>query len=107
MSIDAIIKPSLWFTGRAEEAVHFYTSIFPHSSITNIFRYTDAGKAEHQMEAGSVMSMDFTIHNQPFLAINGPPYFHFSQAISFTVSCADQKEVDHYWEKLGDGTFSD
>lgn len=105
MSLDTKIKPSLWFTGKAEEAVHLYTSIFPFSRITDVSRYTSAGKEEHQMEVGSVMSMEFTLHNQNFLAINGPPIFQFSQAISFTVSCEDQEEVDFYWDKLTDGGF--
>ncbi|KAI9681022.1 MAG: hypothetical protein M1822_007096 [Bathelium mastoideum] len=103
MSIDAKIKPSLWFAGDAEDAVHFYTSIFPSSKIGDVARYTEAGQEEHQMKMGSVMSMDFTLHNRSFFAINGPPVFQFSQAISFTVSCEDQKEIDYYWEKLGDG----
>ncbi|KAL8877866.1 MAG: hypothetical protein Q9198_004206 [Flavoplaca austrocitrina] len=55
------------------------------------------------MEVGSVMSMTFTLHDQAFYAINGPPVFQFNKAISFTVLCEDQEEVDHYWEKLGDG----
>ena len=103
MSINDIIAPSLWFPGNAEEAVNLYTSIFPSSRITNITRYTSAGQEEHQQEVGSVMSMKFTLNNRSFLAINGPPIFQFSQAISFTVSCEDQEEVDDYWEKLTNG----
>lgn len=106
MSIVTKIKPSMWFTGNAEEAVHFYTTVFPSSSITHVSRYTAAGKHEHKMEVGSVMSMTFTLHDQAFYVINGPPAFQFSQAISFTVLCEDQEEVDHYWEKLGDGEFA-
>ncbi|KAF2230024.1 putative 3-demethylubiquinone-9 3-methyltransferase [Viridothelium virens] len=103
MSIETNIKPSLWFAGNAEEAVHFYTSIFPSSKITDVSRYTAAGQEEHQMEVGSVMSMEFILHHRPFFAINGPPVFQFTQAISFTISCEDQKDVDYYWGKLSEG----
>jgi predicted 3-demethylubiquinone-9 3-methyltransferase (glyoxalase superfamily) len=100
------IKPSLWFAGNAEEAINFYTLIFPSSTINHVSRYTEAGKDKHQMEVGSVMSMEFTLHSQSFNAINGPPIFQFTPAISFTISCDDQEELDHVWEKLGDGKLS-
>ncbi|KAI9711564.1 MAG: hypothetical protein M1820_002129 [Bogoriella megaspora] len=103
MSVNASIKPSLWFAGNAEEAVDFYSSIFTSSKVTNVARYTAAGKDEHGMEVGSIMSLDLTLNDQTFMLINGPPIFQFSQAISFTVTCEDQEEIDHYWEKLGDG----
>jgi predicted 3-demethylubiquinone-9 3-methyltransferase (glyoxalase superfamily) len=99
------IKPSLWFPGTAEAAATFYVSIFPSSVITNTARYTEAGKEQHKMEVGSAMIVDFKLHDQPFIAINGPPLWQFTQAISFTISCEDQEEVDHYWEKLGEGEY--
>jgi predicted 3-demethylubiquinone-9 3-methyltransferase (glyoxalase superfamily) len=102
MSAIPKIQPSLWFGGNAEEAVQFYTSIFPSSSINNIETYTEAGQDQHQMPVGSVMVVDFTLNGQKFLAINGPPIFKFSEAVSFTINCDDQAEVDFYWEKLGD-----
>lgn len=80
-------------------------SISPSSSITNVSRYTAAGKDEHKMEVGSAMSLTFTLHGQAFYAINGPPASHFNPAVSFTITCEDQEEVDYYWEKLGDGEF--
>jgi predicted 3-demethylubiquinone-9 3-methyltransferase (glyoxalase superfamily) len=96
MSLNSKIEPSHWFTGNAEGAVNFYTSVFPSSSIGTVTRYTAAGKEEHQMEVSSAMSMTFTLHNQTFFAINGPPYAQFNQAISFTIVCEDQKEIDYY-----------
>jgi len=68
-------------------------------------RYTAAGRDEHKMEVGSVMSLTFTLHGQAFHAINGPPASQFDPAVSFTITCEDQEEVDYYWEKLGDGEF--
>ena len=103
MPLTSKIKPSLWFPGTAEEAVNFYTTIFPSSRITNISRYTSAGQEEHGIEVGSVMSITFTLHEQAFFAVNGPPLAPFSQAISFTVECEDQEEIDHYWGRLGEG----
>lgn len=93
------IVPNLWFDTESEEAAAFYVSIFPNSEITNITYYTDAGRRE----AGLVMTVDFVLDGQPYTAINGGPQFPFSDAVSFLVKCADQEEVDYYWEKLTDG----
>jgi predicted 3-demethylubiquinone-9 3-methyltransferase (glyoxalase superfamily) len=90
------IMPCLWFDDRIEEAVNFYTSVFPNAKVTNISRYGDAGP----MPKGTVLTATFELEGQGFMALNGGPKFTFSEAISFVVRCADQKEVDHYWNKL-------
>jgi predicted 3-demethylubiquinone-9 3-methyltransferase (glyoxalase superfamily) len=103
MAVSTKITPSLWFAGNAEDAAKEYCSIFPSSSITNIQRYTSAGQDKHKMPVGSAMVVEFNLNNTPFKAINGPPIFQFTPAISFSIDCEDQDEVDHYWSKLGDG----
>lgn len=90
------INPCLWFDDNLEEAMEFYTSIFPNSRIGNVSRYGDAGPGP----AGSVMAADFELDGLTFRAINGGPQFTFSEAISFSVACADQAEVDRYWDAL-------
>jgi predicted 3-demethylubiquinone-9 3-methyltransferase (glyoxalase superfamily) len=89
----------LWFDGQAEEAAHYYVSIFKNSSIGRIGRYTEAGPGP----AGSVIAVDFVANGQKFVALNGGPQFTFNEAISFQIHCADQEEVDHYWNKLIEG----
>ncbi|MET8170037.1 VOC family protein [Streptomyces sp. NPDC102259] len=86
----------LWFDGQAEEAAHYYVSIFKNSSIGDIGRYNEAGPGP----AGSVLAVEFTANGQKFVGINGGPQFTFSEAISFQIYCADQAEVDHYWTRL-------
>ena len=90
------ITPCLWFDGNAEEAVHFYMSVFKHSKIHKIVRYGDVGPGQK----GSVMTVSFQIEGQDFLALNGGPQFKFNEAISLIVNCGDQKEVDELWTKL-------
>jgi len=90
------ITPSLWFDKQAEEAVNFYMSIFKNSKITSITRYGEAGPGPK----GSVMVVMFELEGQPFMALNGGPYYTFSPAISFLVDCKTQEEVDDLWEKL-------
>jgi len=97
------ITPCLWFDNQAEEAAHFYTSIFKNSKIGNITRYGKEGYEIHKREVGTVMTMDFEIEGQKFTALNGGPVFKFNEAISFVVKCKSQKEVDYYWEKLSEG----
>jgi len=99
----ATITPCLWFDSQAEEAAKFYTSIFEDSRIGRISRYGEAGKEVHGRPAGSVMTVEFELAGQPFTALNGGPAFQFNEAISFQLSCRDQKEVDYYWEKLSAG----
>lgn len=93
------ITPNLWFDTQAEEAADFYTSIFPDSRIVNVVRYTEAGPRP----AGTVMLVEFELDGERLVAINGGPQFTFSEAISLQVTCADQDEVDHYWDRLTDG----
>jgi predicted 3-demethylubiquinone-9 3-methyltransferase (glyoxalase superfamily) len=93
------ITPFLWFDGRAEEAVNFYTAIFPNSKIVSMMRYGEAGPGPK----GSVMSATFELQGQEFIALNGGPMFTFSPAISFFVHCETQEEVDKFWEKLAEG----
>ena len=90
------IVPNLWFDTQAEEAAAFYTSVFPDSRIVGVARYTEAGPGP----AGSVMTVDFELDGQRFVGINGGPQFTFSEAVSFQVTCADQAEVDRYWDAL-------
>ena len=93
------IIPNLWFDTQAEEAVAFYLSVFKDSRVLATARYTEAGPGE----PGSVMTVEFELAGQRFVAINGGPLFAFDEAVSFQVDCADQAEVDYYWERLTDG----
>jgi predicted 3-demethylubiquinone-9 3-methyltransferase (glyoxalase superfamily) len=97
------ITPCLWFDGKAEEAAKFYVSIFKDPKIGNVTRYGKEGYEIHGGEAGSVLTVDFEIEGQKFVALNGGPIFKFNEAISFQVRCETQKEVDYYWEKLSEG----
>ncbi|TMH65515.1 MAG: VOC family protein [Betaproteobacteria bacterium] len=90
------ITPFLWFDHQAEEAMHFYTSIFKNSRAGTVQRYGEAGPK------GSVMSVTFELEGQQFFALNGGPHFSFTPAISFFVNCETQQEVDELWEKLSD-----
>jgi predicted 3-demethylubiquinone-9 3-methyltransferase (glyoxalase superfamily) len=93
------IVPSLWFDRNAEEAVAFYIGIFDNSRILNTVRYTEAGPGP----AGAVVAIDFEVRGLRLTAINGGPEFHFTPAVSLSVDCADQEEVDRYWFALLDG----
>jgi predicted 3-demethylubiquinone-9 3-methyltransferase (glyoxalase superfamily) len=93
------LTPCLWFDTQGEEAAEFYTSVFPNSKIDHIARYGPAGPRPE----GSVMTVEFELDRQKFVALNGGPQFTFSEAISYQVSCRDQDEVDYYWNKLSDG----
>jgi predicted 3-demethylubiquinone-9 3-methyltransferase (glyoxalase superfamily) len=93
------ITPSLWFDNNAEEAATFYVSVFDDAEILNITRYTEAGPGPE----GTAVTVSFRLHGQEFVAINGGPQFPFTEAISFTINCESQEEVDYYWEKLTDG----
>jgi predicted 3-demethylubiquinone-9 3-methyltransferase (glyoxalase superfamily) len=93
------ITPFLWFDGKAEEAMNFYTSIFKNSRIGSVTRYGEEGPGPK----GAVMSATFQLNGQEFIALNGGPQFTFSPAISFLVSCETQQEVDELWEKLSEG----
>ena len=93
------ITPFLWFDGKAEEAMNFYTSIFKNSRIGSITRCGEGGPGPK----GTVMSATFQLDGQEFMALNGGPHFTFSPAISFFVNCETQEEVDELWEKLSEG----
>jgi predicted 3-demethylubiquinone-9 3-methyltransferase (glyoxalase superfamily) len=93
------ITPCLWFDTQAEEAAEHYAAIFPNSRITEVTRYGEAGPGP----AGSAMVVLFELDGQPFQALNGGPQFTFDEAISFSVSCGTQEEVDHYWDALVEG----
>jgi predicted 3-demethylubiquinone-9 3-methyltransferase (glyoxalase superfamily) len=91
--------PCLWFDTQGEDAAKLYTSVFPNSRIVEIARYGSAGPRPE----GTVMTVSFELDGAPFLALNGGPEYTFSEAVSFQVDCADQAEVDHYWETLSEG----
>jgi predicted 3-demethylubiquinone-9 3-methyltransferase (glyoxalase superfamily) len=91
------LTPCLWFDGQAEEAATFYVSIFPDSRVDAVHR--SASETPSGPE-GMPLTVDFTLRGQPFVGLNGGDDFHFSEAISFMVDCADQAEVDRYWDAL-------
>jgi predicted 3-demethylubiquinone-9 3-methyltransferase (glyoxalase superfamily) len=93
------VTPFLWFDGQAEEAAAFYVALFPGSRIVNVTRCGDAGPGPK----GSAMTVSFELAGRPFIALNGGPHFKFNEAVSFSVSCSTQEEVDRYWAALTDG----
>ncbi|MEU5609668.1 VOC family protein [Streptomyces sparsogenes] len=93
------ITTFLWFDDQAEQAAHHYTSVFEDSRVVEIQRYGEAGPGE----PGTVMTVTFELAGQRFIALNGGPQFTFTEAISLSVDCATQEEVDQLWERLGDG----
>ncbi len=90
------IKACLWFDGTAEQAALFYVSLFPNSAIGTVSRYGEG----MPFPKGTVLMVEFTLDGQPFQALNGGPHYVLSPAISFSVPCADQLEVDRYWDAL-------
>ena len=100
-ALQAAIKPCLWFHDNAEEAMNFYVDLFPDSRIDGIDRYPDESLNEHFTGmAGKVINGRFTLNGVPFVCLDGGPAFTFNEAISFTVACADQEEIDRYWAAL-------
>ncbi|SRR5713226_9692166 len=97
------ITPFLWFDNRAEEAVNFYVSIFSNSRIGGIARYEEEAAKAAGRPKGSVMTVQFELNGQEFLALSGGPLFKFTEAISFVVNCETQEEVDHFWQNLSAG----
>lgn len=93
------ITPNLWFDTQSLEAAEHYCSIFPNSKINAVTHYGEAGPRE----AGMVLTVEFELDGKPFTAINGGPEFTFDEAVSFLIECADQAEVDRYWEALTAG----
>jgi len=94
------ITPFFWFDDQAEEAVNFYTSLFKNSKIVRIFRYTEEAAEKTGRPVGSVLTIEFEIEGQRFVALNGGPLFKFNESISFVINCDTQEEVDYFWEKL-------
>lgn len=94
------ISPCLWFDDNAEEAVNYYVSIFPNSTIDHVLRWGEGWGEIGAGKKGKVLAMDFTIEGHAFKALNGGPMFKFSEAVSFSVECQDQAEVDMFWDKL-------
>lgn len=95
------IVPNLWFDGNAKEAVDYYVSVFPDSSVLSTVNYPTEGLADFQQGlAGQVLTIEFTLFGQRFLAINAGSEFKFNEAVSFMINCENQEEIDYYWEKL-------
>ncbi len=97
------ITPFLWFDDNAEEAAHFYTSVFKNSKVTRRTRYGDEGAEVSGRPKGSVMTVAFQLNGQDFIALNGGPQFTFTEAVSFAANCETQEEVDELWERLSEG----
>ncbi len=97
------IIPFLWFDDKAEEAARYYASIFRKSKIMKVTRYDDASAKASGRPRGSVMTVEFELEGQRFVALNGGPQFRFSPAVSFVVNCGTQAEIDALWEKLSRG----
>lgn len=93
------ITPNLWFDTEAEEAADFYVSVFPRSRVTSVTHYTEGSPGV----PGTVLTVSFELDGQEHTAINGGPQFPFTEAVSLLVNCADQDEVDHYWDRLVEG----
>jgi len=93
------ITTFLWFDGDAEEAANFYVSVFRNSKVLDVMRCGDAGPGPK----GSILTVEFQLEGQRFVALNGGPQFEFTEAISLMVSCDTQKEIDELWRKLTSG----
>ena len=93
------IVPNLWLDTEAEEAADFYVSVFDNSRVVNVAHYTEAGPRP----AGMVMTVEFELDGERFVAINGGDQFKFDEAVSFQISCENQEEIDYFWERLTDG----
>ena len=98
------ITPNLWFDGNAKEAVDYYVSVFPDSKIISTEYYPKSeseGLADFQKDlASDVLTIEFSLNGMEFVAINAGSEFKFSEAVSFSIACKDQEEIDYYWEKL-------
>jgi predicted 3-demethylubiquinone-9 3-methyltransferase (glyoxalase superfamily) len=94
------ITPNLWFDGQAEEAAEFYTSLIPDSRIDKVVRSPADNPSTRE---GEVLTVEFTLAGTPFVGLNGGPDFRFNEAVSFSIECADQAEVDRYWDALIEG----
>lgn len=99
-----VITPNLWFDGNVKEAADFYVSVFPNSKITATSYYPktkEEGLADFQKDlAGKELTVEFELDGNRFVGINAGPEFKFTEAVSFSIPCKDQAEIDYYWEKL-------
>jgi len=93
------ITPCLWFDNQLEEAISFYSSVFPDSEVFNISRYPE----DTPRLGGKVFNASFRLAGQDFIALNGGPMFKFTEAVSLSIDCSDQDEIDYYWNKLTEG----
>lgn len=101
MTAVTAIRPCLWFNDSAEEAMQYYVDLFPDSHIDDIVRYPDESLNEHfKGMSGKVLNGRFTLSGTEFVCLDGGPAFTFNEAVSFTVGCADQAEIDRYWAAL-------
>lgn len=101
MAGPAPIRPYLWFHDSAQEAMEYYVSVFPNSSIDQVTLYPDEHLSEHfEGMGGKVIHGAFTLNGTRFGCIDGGPAFSFNEAVSFVIECADQSEIDHYWQAL-------
>jgi predicted 3-demethylubiquinone-9 3-methyltransferase (glyoxalase superfamily) len=91
------ISPCLWFDGNAEDAAKLYTSLFPDSRIDAVNRAPADNPATPE---GAVLTVEFTLSGEKFIGLNGGPEFPFTEAVSFSIDCEDQAEVDRYWDAL-------
>jgi predicted 3-demethylubiquinone-9 3-methyltransferase (glyoxalase superfamily) len=94
------ITPFLWFDDQAEAAANFYTSLFKNSKIGRIFRNTEEVAEKTGGPVGSVLTIEFEIEGQKFVALNGGSLFKFNESVSFVINCETQEEVDYFWGKL-------
>ena len=101
------ISSNLWFADEAEEAANYYVSIFKNGKVKKITHYGKEGYDIHKMPEGTVMTVEFELEGQTFVALNGGPVFKFNEAVSFIVNCDTQEEIDYYWEKLSRGGDKD
>ena len=97
------ISHCLWFDRQAEDAAKFYTSVFKGGKIGKVTHYTEEGFEIHGMPTGTVMTVDFEIMGQKYMALNGGPIFKFNEAFSIVVNCENQDEIDYYWKNLSKG----
>lgn len=94
------ITPNLWFNSEAEEATRYYVSIFRDSKIDRITYYHNDNP---EVTEGKIMTVEFQLEGQKYVALNGGPQYKFTEAISFIVHCDSQEEIDYYWDKLSRG----
>ena len=97
------ISTCLWFDNQAQEAATFYTSVFKNSRVIRTTHYGKEGFEVHGRPEGSVMTVEFEVNGHEMMALNGGPVFKFNESVSLVINCANQEEIDYYWEKLGEG----